>query len=74
MATAISTAGGTDLVQTTLGSYALPNYLENLQYIGSGTFTGTGNGVANKITGGSGDDRVVDAEFEDVDAPNRRAS
>jgi Ca2+-binding RTX toxin-like protein len=50
---------GTDLVNTTLGSYVLPNYLENLQYIGSGTFTGTGNGVANKITGGAGNDRLA---------------
>jgi Ca2+-binding RTX toxin-like protein len=46
--------GGTDTVQTTLGSYTLGVNLENLTYTGAGTFTGTGNAVANVINGGTG--------------------
>ncbi|HET6619972.1 MAG TPA: calcium-binding protein [Dongiaceae bacterium] len=49
---------GTDLVKTTLSSYALGDHLDNLQYIGSGNFTGIGNQLANSITGGAGNDRL----------------
>ncbi|HEX6121442.1 MAG TPA: calcium-binding protein [Dongiaceae bacterium] len=49
---------GTDLVKTTLSSYVLPNSVETLQYIGTGNFTGIGNGLGNTITGGSGNDRL----------------
>ena len=48
--------GGTDLVQTTLASYVLGANVENLTYTGAGNFTGTGNALANTITGGSGND------------------
>ncbi len=46
--------GGTDTVQTTLTSYRLGAHLENLTYLGSASFTGTGNDLDNVITGGSG--------------------
>lgn len=46
--------GGTDEVRTTLASYALPDYVEKLTYVGVGAFTGTGNGLDNVITGGNG--------------------
>jgi Ca2+-binding RTX toxin-like protein len=49
---------GSDLVKTTLSSYALPNAVEKLQYVGTGNFTGIGNELANTITGGSGNDRL----------------
>jgi Ca2+-binding RTX toxin-like protein len=48
--------GGTDTVKTTLASYTLGANLENLTYTGGGSFTGTGNTLANTITGGAGAD------------------
>ncbi|MET3753627.1 serralysin, partial [Rhizobium binae] len=51
---------GTDLIRTTVSSYALTNIanVENLTFIGSGDFSGTGNSLANTITGGSGNDTL----------------
>lgn len=48
--------GGTDTVRTTLNGYTLGTWLENLEFLGTGDFTGTGNTLANTITGGAGDD------------------
>jgi Ca2+-binding RTX toxin-like protein len=50
--------GGTDTVQTTLAIASLASYanIENLTYIGTAAFTGTGDGAANIITGGVGAD------------------
>ncbi len=48
--------GGTDLVQTSLASYTLGATLENLSFTGTGNFTGVGNGLANTIVGGAGND------------------
>ena len=45
---------GTDTVRTTLSSYTLGADVENLVFVGSSNFTGTGNALANSITGGSG--------------------
>ncbi|NKN09927.1 rhizobiocin, partial [Rhizobium laguerreae] len=47
---------GADLVKTTLSSYALTNNVEKLTFIGTGDFAGTGNGLANTIIGGVGND------------------
>jgi Ca2+-binding RTX toxin-like protein len=47
---------GTDLVQTSLTTYLLGANVENLTYTGAGNFTGTGNALANTITGGVGND------------------
>jgi len=46
-------AGGIDEVRTTLSAYSLANnsHIENLTYIGSGAFTGTGNAKDNVIIG-----------------------
>ncbi|CAN7188230.1 M10 family metallopeptidase C-terminal domain-containing protein [Rhizobium leguminosarum] len=49
---------GADLIKTTLSSYALTNNVENLTFIGTGDFAGTGNGLANTITGGAGNDML----------------
>ncbi len=46
--------GGTDTVQTALGSYTLSDNVEVLTYTGAAAFTGIGNGIANVINGGSG--------------------
>ncbi|MCE3289411.1 MAG: hypothetical protein K0R83_1423, partial [Caulobacter sp.] len=49
---------GTDRVRTTLASYALTANVEDLIYIGSGAFIGTGNDLANVITGGAQGDSL----------------
>ena len=50
---------GTDVVRTTLASYALDVNVENLVFTGTGSFAGTGNAAANNITGGAGDDTLL---------------
>ncbi|VIO77514.1 beta strand repeat-containing protein [Bradyrhizobium ivorense] len=50
---------GTDSVQTTLTSFTLAANVENLTKVGSSGFTGVGNGLANIMTGGSGNDYLV---------------
>src|SRR5207237_942702 len=57
---------GTDTVKTTLSSYALPANVENLTYIGAGSFTGTGNALANTITGGTQNDSLDGGDGNDV--------
>ena len=49
---------GTDEIQTTLGTYALGANVENLVFRGDGNFTGTGNDLANRLTGSSGNDTL----------------
>ncbi|ASG24922.1 calcium-binding protein [Nitrospirillum viridazoti] len=57
---------GVDTVQTTLVSYTLSGNVENLTYTGAGSFTGTGNALANVITGGAGDDVLDGAAGADT--------
>jgi Ca2+-binding RTX toxin-like protein len=52
------TGGGVDTVLATADSFVLPSQVENLTYVGSGNFTGTGNFMANILTGGAGNDRL----------------
>ena len=80
----ISDSAGIDTVETSLSQYTLPGQMfpapmfpsaiENLTFIGAGDFTGTGNGLDNIITGGSGNDtleggmgadRLIGAEGDD---------
>ncbi|MGO6835997.1 M10 family metallopeptidase, partial [Rhizobium ruizarguesonis] len=51
---------GTDLIQTALSSYALTSIanVENLTFIGTGNFVGTGSSLSNTITGGAGNDTL----------------
>ncbi|MGR9210012.1 M10 family metallopeptidase C-terminal domain-containing protein [Rhizobium leguminosarum] len=59
---------GTDLIRTTLSSYALTNIanVENLTFTGSGDFSGTGNSLANTITGGAGNDTLSGGAGDDA--------
>lgn len=50
---------GTDTVRTDLASLTLMANVENLTYTGTGSFTGTGNALANVITGGDGADTLT---------------
>ena len=52
--------GGTDTVRTVLATYSLATLanVENLTFTGEGDFNGTGNGLANVITGGNGNDTL----------------
>jgi Ca2+-binding RTX toxin-like protein len=50
--------GGTDTVRTTLASRTLGSNVENLTYVGGGSFSGTGNGLENVITGNGGNDTL----------------
>ena len=50
---------GTDTVETALAAPAtLAANVENLTYTGTASFAGTGNGLANTITGGAADDTL----------------
>ncbi|PDS94497.1 rhizobiocin, partial [Rhizobium sp. S9] len=57
---------GTDTVRTTLAGYTLGNNVENLTYTGSANFSGAGNGLANTITGGAGNDTLNGAAGADT--------
>lgn len=57
---------GIDTVQTTLTSYTLGANLENLVYTGSGTFVGRGNALDNTLEGGSGSNRLIGGDGNDI--------
>lgn len=57
---------GNDHVKTTLNSYTAERSIEKVSYVGSGDFTGTGNGQKNTITGGAGDDQLNGGGANDV--------
>ncbi len=57
---------GTDLVRTTLDVYVLGDNIEDLDYLGSGSFSGVGNALANQIVGGAGSDTLNGNEGADV--------
>jgi Ca2+-binding RTX toxin-like protein len=54
----VADSTGTDTVNTTLLNYTLGATIENLSFIGSGNFTGTGTALNNVITGGAGSDTL----------------
>jgi Ca2+-binding RTX toxin-like protein len=63
----IEAAGqGVDTVRTTLSSYTLGANVEKLLFTGARDFRGTGNGLSNIITGGSGNDRLDGRGGNDV--------
>ena len=57
---------GSDTVQTTLATYNLTANVENLNYIGAGSFTGNGSAVANTIFTQGGNDTVNGLAGNDV--------
>jgi Ca2+-binding RTX toxin-like protein len=57
---------GIDTVLTTLASYTLGQNVENLTYLGSANFTGTGNAWANVIIGGAGNDTISSSSGNDT--------
>ncbi|SFQ30831.1 calcium-binding protein, partial [Pseudomonas borbori] len=57
---------GVDRVHTLLSSYTLGASLENLSYAGTDAFMGTGNGLANTITGGTGNDVLTGGAGNDT--------
>ncbi len=57
---------GTDTVKTALASYALSANVENLVFTGSAAFTGTGNDIANNLTGGAGADTLSGGAGDDT--------
>jgi Ca2+-binding RTX toxin-like protein len=58
---------GNDTVITTIGTYTLGGTsIENLVFIGSGIFNGTGNDFANRIVGGDSNDRLYGEDGDDT--------
>jgi Ca2+-binding RTX toxin-like protein len=55
---------GTDLVQSHIDFSLAGSFVENLTFLGAGGFTGTGNGLINRITGADGND-VLSGEAGD---------
>ena len=58
--------GGIDRIETGLSSFTLGANLENLTYLGSGTFAGSGNALANVILGGGGNDLLSGLDGNDT--------
>jgi Ca2+-binding RTX toxin-like protein len=61
-----ATNAGTDLVQTTLGTYTLSTNVDNLSFSGAGNFNGTGNALNNIMTGGTGNDTLNGGDGSDT--------
>jgi len=58
--------GGRDQIRTTLTRYTLAAELEDLAYLGTDAFVGTGNAAANTIEGNAGNDRLYGLAGDDV--------
>lgn len=57
---------GADTVQTALADYTLRQHIENLTFIGAGSFSGTGTDQNNLIRGGASDDILSGLGGEDI--------
>jgi Ca2+-binding RTX toxin-like protein len=53
-------------VETALATYKLDAFTTNLTFIGTGRFSGTGNALANTITGGDSGDTLVGLDGDDT--------
>src|SRR6185436_17336504 len=57
---------GTDTVKATASSYTLSDNVEKLTFVGTGGFHGTGNTLANTITGAAGNDTLEGGSGQDT--------
>jgi len=57
---------GTDTVRTSLAAFVLSENVENLSYTGTEAFAGTGNALANIITGSTNADHLFGADGDDI--------
>jgi Ca2+-binding RTX toxin-like protein len=57
--------GGNDTVVSSLSAYVLGDGFENLRFTGAGA-TGTGNALANQLTGGLGNDTLAGGDGNDT--------
>ncbi|RVG30042.1 calcium-binding protein, partial [Sinorhizobium meliloti] len=57
---------GTDEIRTSIANFALAANVENLTYVGTGSFTAQGNALTNILTGGDGDDVLIGAGGADT--------
>ena len=57
---------GTDTVRVSVASYTLAANVEHMAYTGSASFNGTGNVLANDITGGAGNDSLSGLAGDDT--------
>lgn len=68
--TAASQQDQGDRIETTLRSFSLNapvlRYVEDLTFIGSGAFAGTGNALDNRIVGGAGNDTLTGGAGNDT--------
>ncbi|WP_082504478.1 family 16 glycosylhydrolase [Methylobacterium sp. Leaf111] len=64
---------GVDTIRTNLAAYVLGANVENLIYTGSNAFTGTGNTLANYLSGGLGADVLTGGDGNDTYVINQAA-
>lgn len=57
---------GVDTVRSSIATFVLSANVENLAYVGSGTFTGIGNALSNQLNGGAGADTLSGLDGDDV--------
>jgi Ca2+-binding RTX toxin-like protein len=62
----ITDDSGHDIVLATSGKYTLAAGVEDLDYIGSRNFSGTGNDLGNEISGGNGKDKLYGGSGDDL--------
>ncbi len=60
------TGGGTDLVESSIADYTLPNFVDNLLLIGTAK-TGTGNSLSNSVTGNALDNTLSGGTTGEID-------
>jgi Ca2+-binding RTX toxin-like protein len=59
-------AGGTDTIRVTASSYVMGAEVEIMQFVGAGSFNGTGNAAVNTIIGGTSADTIDGAGGADT--------
>ena len=60
------TGEGIDRVESLANTATLRNNVENLTFVGTGNFVGSGNSLANVITGGTGADYLIGNDGDDI--------